>query len=108
MDLLFKIANDLKESMKSGNAEKVAVLRMISAALKNREIEKRGRGQTVGLTDEEALAVLQKEAKKRKESIEAFSGGGRPELADKEKAELEIISFYLPRQMSEEEVRAAV
>ena len=103
--LLEKLNQDLKEAMKSGNADKVGVLRMLSSALKNRAIEK---GKDAVLTDDETMQVLTREAKKRKESIEAFEKGGRPDLAEKEKAELGLIEAYLPKQMSREEVVAAV
>lgn len=100
-----KITQDLKDAMKSGNADKVGVLRMLSAALKNKAIEK---GKDAILTEEEAMQVLLREAKKRKESVEAFEKGGRPELAEKEKAELSFLEVYLPKQMSREEVAMAV
>lgn len=100
-----KLNGDLKEAMKSGNADKVGVLRMLNSALQNRAIEK---GKDAVLTDEEVMQVLLREAKKRKESVEAFQKGGRPDLAEKEKAELALLEVYLPKQMSREEVAAAV
>ncbi len=105
MPLLEKLTQDIKEAMKSGNAGKVGVLRMLSSALKNRAIEK---GKDAVLTDEEAVQVLAREAKKRKESVEAFEKGGRPDLAEKEKIELVLVEAYLPKQMSREEVVSAV
>ncbi len=99
------IQKDLKEAMKAGDSDKVAVLRMLSASLKNRQIEK---GKDAELAEEEVMQVLSKEAKKRKEAVEAFEKGGRPELAENEKKELAIIESYLPKQMSREEVVAAV
>ncbi|MEK9170023.1 MAG: GatB/YqeY domain-containing protein [Patescibacteria group bacterium] len=100
-----KLNQDLKEAMKSGNAEKVGVLRMLNASFQNRQIEK---GKDAVLTDDEALQVLMREAKKRRESVEAFTKGNRPELAEKEKSELLIVEAYLPKQMSREEAAAAV
>ena len=100
-----KLNQDLKEAMKSGNAEKVGVLRMLNASFQNRQIEK---GKDAVLTDDEALQVLMREAKKRRESVEAFTKGNRPELAEKEKSELLIVEVYLPKQMSREEAAAAV
>lgn len=97
--------SDLKEAMKAGAADKVSLLRMISSALKNKAIEK---GKDAVLSEEEVLQVVAREAKKRKESIEAFMAGGRPDLADKERAELVIIETYLPKQMSRDEVAVAV
>ena len=100
-----KLTQELKEAMKSGNADKVGVLRMLNAALHNQAIAK---GKDAVLTDEEVMEVLRREAKKRKESVEAFTKGGRLELAEKERAELVLIEVYLPKQMSREEVAAAV
>lgn len=100
-----KLIQDLKEAMKSGNADKVGVLRMLNAALHNQVIAK---GKDAVLTNEEVMRVLLREAKKRKESVEAFQKGGRPELAEKERAELVLLEVYLPKQMSREEVAAAV
>jgi uncharacterized protein YqeY len=105
MDLQTKIMSDLKEAMKAGAADKVGVLRMLNSAMKNKAIEK---GKDALLTEEEAMQVVAKEAKKRKESILAFEQGGRPELAEGEKKELAILEAYLPAQMSREEVAAAV
>lgn len=105
MSLQEKLIQNLKDAMKAGDADKVSVLRMLSSALKNRAIEK---GKDAVLTDDEAMQVLAREAKKRKESIEAFEKGGRPDLAEKEKVELALIEAYLPKQMSREEVVAAV
>ncbi|MBI2406290.1 MAG: GatB/YqeY domain-containing protein [Candidatus Harrisonbacteria bacterium] len=104
-----KITADIKEAMKSGNAEKVSVLRMLSSAIGNRKIEQRTKtGKDEELTDDEVMEVIGKEAKKRKESIVSFEAGGRADLAAEEKKELEILSVYLPAQMSEEDVRAAI
>lgn len=104
-----KIVSDTKEAMKSGDQKKLGVLRMMTSALNNKKIEKRGKtGVESELTDEEALEVLQKEAKKRKESIDLFEKGGRADLAQGEKEELAIISVYLPSQMGEAEVKAVV
>ena len=101
MNLGEKITQDLKEAMKAGNVEKVGVLRMLNASFQNRQIEK---GKDAVLTDEDTLQVLMREAKKRRESVEAFTKGNRPELAEKEKSELLIVEAYLPRHMSIEEV----
>lgn len=104
-----KITSEIKEAMKSGDQKKLGVLRMLTSALNNKKIEKRGKtGAESELTDDEVMEVLQKEAKKRKESIDLFEKGGRADLAQGEKEELAIISVYLPSQMGEAEVRAAV
>ena len=80
-------------------------MRLLNAAIKNRAIEK---GKDAVLTEDEVLQVLTREAKKRKESVEAFTKGGRPELAEKEKIELALVESYLPKQMAREEVVVAV
>ena len=98
-----KIQQDLKQSLLEKNELKTGTLRMVLAALVNKEKE---RGAQI--TEEEAQSVLLAEAKKRKEAAEAFEKGGRPEMAEKERKELEILQAYLPEQMSEEEIRAAV
>lgn len=105
MELLAKISADLKEAMKAHEADKVTLLRMLSSALKNKAIEK---GKDAVITEEEAVQAITREAKKRKESVVAFMAGGRPDLADKETAELAIIEKYLPVMMSLEEITAAV
>lgn len=103
MSLLDQIEADLKAAMIQKDAELVAALRLLLAALKNAAIDKRGQ-----LTTAEELKVLAKEAKQRQESIEAYQQAGRDDLADKEKKELVVIKRYLPRQMSEDEVRELI
>ena len=95
-----RIQNDIKEALKAGEEIKVGTLRMVLAFFINKEKEK---GEAI--SDEEAMNVLQTEAKKRRESIEAFEKGGRPELAEKEKEELEILKIYLPEQLSAKEIQ---
>ena len=95
-----RIQNDIKEALKAGEEIKVGTLRMVLAFFINKEKEK---GEAI--SDEEAMNVLQTEAKKRRESIEAFEKGGRPELAEKEKEELEILKTYLPEQLSAKEIQ---
>ncbi|MEK7547018.1 MAG: GatB/YqeY domain-containing protein [Patescibacteria group bacterium] len=103
-----KLSTDLKNSLLKGNSEKTNVLRFLISLLHNREIEKRGTGQAPSLTDEESIEILQREVKKRKEAIELFQKGGRPELAEKEIKELAFINEYLPPQMSRGEITALV
>ncbi len=98
------LMNDMKAAMKSGNPVAVGVLRMIISAVKNKEIEKK----IEVLPDAEVLQVIMMEAKKRKDSTEAFTKGGRKDLADKELTELKVIQKYLPQQMSKEDVEKAV
>ena len=93
----------IRESLKSGDKVRLSTLRLLSAAVKNREIE-----VLRELDDDEVREVAVKEAKRRKEAIEAYEVGGRLELADKEKAELELLQVYLPEQLSEAEVDALI
>lgn len=108
MHLQEKIQADLKETFKTGDELPRSVLRMLIAAIHNKEIERRGKGQTERLSEEELLGVISSEAKKRKDAIEQFEKGNRPELAAKEKSELEMLTKYLPKQLSEEELREKV
>jgi uncharacterized protein YqeY len=103
-----QLQEDLKTALKSGDGKTAGVLRLLISSLHNREIEKRGRSSSDALTNDEVLAVLQSEAKKRKESIELFTKGNRADLVDQERAELAIIERYLPKQMTEQETRTAV
>lgn len=106
MSLREKIISDLKTAMKEGDTAKRDVLRLLDSAIKNTEIEKRKKDQ--GLSDEEILEVLSRAVKQRNDSIEQFEKGGRPELAEKEKAEIVVISAYLPEQLGRDEVVASV
>jgi uncharacterized protein len=106
MNLKEKIIGDLKDAMKAGDTAKRDTLRLIDNAIKNTEIEKKKR--ETGLSEEEILEVLGRAVKQRQDSIKQFSDGGRPELAAKEQAELDIIMPYLPAQLSEDEIRVIV
>ena len=101
------INNALKEAMKAKNERAVSTLRMVNSTLKNADIEARGVGKPA-LGDAEVLAVLQKMIKQRQESVELYQKGGREDLAVQEREEIAIISAYLPKQMSEDEVKAAI
>ncbi len=101
-----ELQNELKQSMLAKNAFKTSVLRMVLSAVGYYEINKGGAGYEA--TEEDVLAVLEKEAKQHRDSIEQFSAGGRQDLVDKEKKELEILQVYLPARMSEEEIRKLV
>ena len=96
----------LKDAMKSGDKSRVGALRLINAAIKNAEIEARGSGKELG--EDALLSLLQKMIKQRQESAELYDKGGRPELAAQERAEIEIISSYLPQQMSDIEAGSAI
>jgi len=104
MSLKETLSGDLKEAMKAGKEFETGVFRMIISALHNKEIEKKGKGAEPTLSDDEVLEVLAKEAKKRKEAADVFSGAGRSELAEKELKELDLIKKYLPEQLPAEEV----
>jgi uncharacterized protein len=96
----------LKSAMKAGDKRRVDTVRMITAALKDRDIEARGQGKEV--SDADILALLQKMVKSRQESMEIYDKNGRPELAQQEREEIAIIQEFLPKQMSDDEVQAAI
>ena len=98
--------NDLKTAMKSGNRRHVDTIRLINAALKDRDIEARGQGKT--LSEQDVLALLQKMVKSRQESLDIFTKAGRADLARVESEEISIIQDYLPKQMGQEEIVDAV
>lgn len=97
----------LKEAMKAHDPRRVSTLRLVNAALKNADIEARGQGKAA-LGDADVVAVLQKMVKQRQESVDLYEKGGRAELAAQEREEIEVISAYLPKQLSAEETEAAV
>jgi uncharacterized protein YqeY len=102
-----EINTALKNAMKAREEHRVSTLRLVNAALKNADLEAQGRGKNT-LSDEEILALLQKLIKQRQEAAEVYDQAGRSELAARERGEIEIISGYLPQQMSEAEAKAAV
>lgn len=106
MNLKEKIHNDLKEAMKAGDVLRRDTLRMLDSAIKNAEIEKMKK--ETGLADEEVVEVAARAVKQRKDSIEQYEKGGRADLAEKEKQELEILLAYLPEQMGEDKIREVV
>ena len=101
------INNALKEAMKAKNERAVSTLRMVNSTLKNADIEARGAGKPP-LGDSEVLPVLQKMIKQRQESVELYQKGGRADLVKQEQEEIAIIQGYLPKQMSEAEMTAAI
>ncbi|HWK01887.1 MAG TPA: GatB/YqeY domain-containing protein [Xanthobacteraceae bacterium] len=101
-----KLNDAIKESMKSGDKLKLSTLRMVSAAIKNADIEARtGKGP---LDDDAILGIMQKLIKQRQDSVELYEKGGRAELAKQEKDEIEVIKAFLPAQMSDAEMKAAI
>jgi len=103
MTFLERINNDLLAAMKQKEAERLSTLRMVKTALKNREIEK-----MAALSDDEAIKLLQSLVKQRRDSIEQYNQGGRPELAAKEAAEIKIIEEYLPAALDENAIAQIV
>ena len=97
----------VKEAMKAKDERKLSTLRMINSSIKNADIDARGQGKQP-LSDDEILGLLQKMIKQRQESVELYDKGGRAELAAQEREEIAVISAYLPKQMSEDEVKAAI
>ena len=108
MPLLKKITDDLKIAMKSGDRARVDVLRFMLAGIQGAEKDKYAKAPGVALTDEEAVAVLQKEVKRRKEAIELFKKGNRADLVNKEEADLKVIAEYVPGELSAEEIEKVV
>lgn len=103
-----QIAKDTVQALKDKDEVKVSTLRLFSASAHNREIEKRGHGESPELTEDDLLDVLRREVKKRKEAIDIYLKGGRPELADKESKELKVLLGYLPAQLAPAEVEKIV
>jgi uncharacterized protein YqeY len=101
------INNALKDAMKARDASRVSTLRLMNSAIKDKDIEARGNGKPA-LSDDDLLAVFQKMVKQRQESAELYDKGGRQDLVEQEKAEIEIITAYLPKQMSDDEMKAAI
>ncbi len=97
----------VKEAMKAKDERKLSTLRMVNSTIKNADIEARGQGKPP-LSDADLLPVLQKMIKQRQEAADLYEKGGRAELATQEREEIAIISAYLPKQMSEDEVKAAI
>ena len=102
-----EINTALKGAMKARDERRVSTLRLVSAAIKNADIEAQLAGRPE-LADGDLLGILQKMIKQRQESVALYDAAGRKELADRERAEIDVISAYLPEQMSEPEVKAAI
>jgi len=103
MSLKEKISEDMKAAMRAKEAGKLATIRLLTAAMKQKEVDER-----VELDDAMILGIIEKMIKQRKDSITQFEAGGRQDLADQEKSEMEILSAYMPAQLSDAEVQAAV
>lgn len=108
MELRTRITDSMKQAMKDKAADRLSTLRLINAAIKDKDISARvGEGDT-GVGDPEVLAILGKMAKQRMESVRAYEEGGRLDLADREREEIAVIEEFLPRQLTEEESAKAV
>ena len=102
-----RLVTELKTSMKAGEKQKLAAIRLIQAAVKDRDIEARGAGKGMA-TDDEILALMQKMIKQRQESAAIYAANGRPELAATETGEIDVINSFLPSQLNEADVAAAI
>jgi uncharacterized protein YqeY len=102
MTLQEQIDADLKDAMRSRDADRLSVLRMVKSAMTNATIEKHGAAG--GLVDSDAVGVIRKQVKQRLDSIESFEKGARPELAAKERKEIEFLKEYLPKALGEDEI----
>ena len=103
-----RLSDALKTAMKEKDKERLSTLRLINAALKDREIALRGEGEDQTLSDEMILGILGKMVKQRQESAKAYEEAGRLELAEKERSEIKVIEEFLPKQLSDAEVATAV
>jgi uncharacterized protein YqeY len=103
MSLKEQITEDMKAAMRAKDSGRLATIRLLTAAIKQKEVDER-----IDVSDEQVLAIIEKMNKQRKDSISQFEAGGRQDLADIEKAELAILSTYMPAAMSEAEVQAEV
>ncbi len=103
MTLKERITEDMKAAMRAAEKERLSTIRMVQAAIKQREVDER-----IVLDDAQVIAVLEKMVKQRKESIAQFEQGGRQDLADKEQAEIVLLQSYLPAQLSDAEIDALI
>lgn len=108
MDLRTKVNTALKQAMKDKDTIRLATLRLINAAIKDRDIAARGEGNEDGVGESEVLAIMGKMVRQRQESARTYEESGRLDLAEREQAEIAIIEEYLPRQLSDKEVDKAV
>ena len=102
-----RLVDELKLAMKSGDKARVGAVRLIQAAVKDKDIESRGAGRGQA-SDDEILSVMQKMIKQRQESAAIYAADARPELAETENGEIAVISSFMPKQLSEDEVKAAI
>ena len=104
-----RIEDDIRTALRAGDKQRLSCLRMVKSKVQEKQVELRGtEGREVELSDEDVTNVVSAYAKQRRDSIESYEQGGRKDLAANERAELEILTSYLPQQMSEDEVSAIV
>lgn len=108
MTLRDRLGTALKEAMKAKEADRLSTLRLINAAIKDKDIAARGDGADQGVSEADILAILGRMVKQRQESARAYEEGGRLELAEKELAEIKVIEEFLPRQLDADEVDQAI
>jgi uncharacterized protein YqeY len=103
-----KISDELKTAMKAGDKLRVSTLRLVASAIKDRDIQNRTAGPDSGVNDAQIVEVMAKMVKQRQESVAMYEQGGRPELAQQERSEIDIIQSFMPKQLSEAEVKSVV
>ena len=103
MSLKEQITDDMKAAMRAKDADKLLAIRMLTAAIKQKEVDER-----IELTDAQLIAIVEKLIKQRKDSVAAYEAAQRQDLADKEQAEIAVLSVYLPAQLSENEIQAVI
>ena len=108
MGLRTRVNDALKQAMKDKDTTRLGTLRLINAAIKDQDIERRGGDSDTGCTDDDILGILGKMSKQRLESARAYEEGGRLDLAEQERAEIKVIEEFLPRQLDDEEVAKAI
>lgn len=108
MDKRSELNTSMKEAMRNKNQTSLSTIRLINAAIKDRDIAARGQGKADGIEDSEILSMLQSMIKQRQESAKTYCDAGREELAEREEAEVEVIKGFLPQQLSEDDVKAAI
>ena len=108
MDMRTRVGDALKTAMKAKDAGRLSTLRLINAAIKDRDIALRGEGSELGVNDQDVLGILGKMVKQRHDSARAYEEGGRLELAERERAEVAVIEEFLPKQLNEAETEAAI
>ncbi len=108
MDLRTRINTSIKQAMREKDSARLSTLRLVNAAIKDRDIALRGDGNEQGVGDDEVLGILDKMVKQRKDTAKTYEEGGRLDLAEREQSEIEVIEEFLPRKLSKDEVAKAV